>query len=229
MASSHNVSMHGKVRSLGDAVGQLGADVEHIVRMTEQGAQLMAPDGSPWEETVRAGAFELHTVTAIAAVVARPTTAHMLALYNNETDDGTVIVIDRVWALNEVSTAVASQCTLLGCLGQIREAVPTNQTTVLQTSLNGKGVSDPKTLSILNATALPAGTGIAGNWRVLPSITGGIKTGAATTPGYFANAAVDGRIIVPAGRYFAAHVMANVVGETFTIGIEWHRKNSKIA
>lgn len=221
------VEIVGRVRQLLQAIDQRSPGDEEIVGLSEQGELLVAMATSLYGETVRAGrAFEVHITAAIAAVVARPTTAIMLAIYNNEPDDGKAYVIDRAWALNEVSTAVASQAALLGVLGQVREAVPADSGLAVNAA-NGMGSKDTRVRSILNATALPAGTGIAGNWRVLPC-QGGLKTGAAATPGYFVNANIDGRIICPPGRYFGIHVMANAVGETFTCGIEWHEKNVKL-
>lgn len=221
------IEIVGRVRQPEQGFGQRSPGDEEIIALTEQGGLFVGLDGSAYEETVRLGrSFEIHTVAAIAAVVARPTTAHMLAIWNGEPDDGRIYVIDRAWALNEVSTAVASQAVLLGCLGQIREAAPTDAARTIS-ALNGMSGRDTKARSLLNATALPATTGIADNWRVLPCV-GGVKTGAAATPGYYVNAPVDGRIILPPGRFFAVHVMANVVGETFTCGIEWHEKNAKL-
>lgn len=222
------VQIAARVRQVAQAFDQRSPGDEEMLGLSEQGALLVAIDTTPYEEIVRIGrAWEVHTVTAIAAVVARPTTAVMLAIFNNEPDDGRPIIIDRAWALNEVSTAVASQATLLGCLGQVREAAPTDAGLTIN-ALNGMGRRDTLARTILNATALPAGTGIAANWRVLPGQTGGTKPGAAATPGYFVNADVNGRIVVAPGRYFGIHVMANVTGETFTCGIECHEKNVKL-
>lgn len=220
----------GRVRTVLEAIDQLGPATEDVLAINDQRELLVAQGAAPYSEIVRTGrAWEVHTVAAIAAVVARPTTAVMLAIYNNEPDDGKVIVLDRVWALNEVSTAVASQATLLGCLGQVREAAPVDAALPIN-PLNGMGGAGggSRMRSILNATALPATTGLAANWRVLPGQTGGQKPGAAATPGYFVGAQIDGRIILPPGRYFGIHVMANVIGETFTCGIEAHEKNIKI-
>lgn len=226
--SSLAVSLVGKVRKILEGIDQEGVGSTACLALNEQRELIVAPGSAPYAEIVRLGrAFEVHTVAAIAAVVARPTTAHMLALYNDSPDDGEILVIDRAWALNEVSAATAAQATLLGCLGQVRENAPTDAALPIN-ALNGMGGKDSSAKTILNATTLPATTGIAANWRVLPGLTGGQKPGAATTPGYYVNAQIDGRIIVPAGRYFAIHVMANVVTETFTCGIEFHKRNSKL-
>jgi hypothetical protein len=158
----------------------------------------------------------------VAAVVAIPTVAHMFAIFNNAEDAGRTVIIDWACAVNAVSTAVACQATLLGLVGQLREATPADALMPIKKA-NGKGaaLSDTSVRTIL-AGNLPATTGLATNWRPLgPSIT---KAGAATTPGYCVYADLDGKIQVPPGRYFALHVLANVVGETFIPFVGWHEK-----
>lgn len=216
------VKILARIRKLLEAVDSGAVGDDEQLTLNEQLEQLVAQGTSPYEEIVKVGrAFETKSVSALAAVVAVPTVANMLSIWNGEPDGGRCFIIDRVWALNIVSTAVASQCTLLGCLGQTRVAAIA-ASAFAKNQLNGNGGLD--TRAIASIANLDAVTGIVANWRVLPGHSGGIKTGAAATPGYFANANVDGRIIVPPGRLFAMHVLANVVGETFIGGIEWHER-----
>lgn len=216
------VNIMGRIRQVLQSIdaGAVG-DVEQIA-LNEQLEQLVAIGSSPYGEIVKAGrAYETHTSAALAAVVAVPTVVNMLSIYNGEPDGGRSYVIDRVWGQNVVSTAVASQCVLIGCLGQSRVAAIATASLAIN-PLNGLGGRDTRVVNSI--TNLDAVTGVVANWRVLPGQTGGLKTGAAATPGYFANSQVDGRIIVPPGRLFAMHVLANVVGETFIGGIEWHER-----
>lgn len=216
------VKIVGRIRKLLEGIDLGAPSDDEQLTLNEQLEQLVALGASPYGEIVKIGrAFETKTAAALAAVVAVPTTANMLSIWNGEPDNGRSLVIDRVWALNIVSTAVASQATLIGCLGQTRVASIANQALAIN-ALNGNGGKDTKVINSI--AALDAVTGVAANWRVLPGQTGGLKTGAAGTPGYFCNSQVDGRIIVPPGRLFAAHVLANVVGETFLCGIEWHER-----
>jgi hypothetical protein len=53
--------------------------------------------------------------------------------------------------------------------------------------------------------------------------------GAAGTPGHGLWAPVDGRIIVAPGRFFAIHVLADVVGSTFQAFIGWHERQLQLA
>jgi hypothetical protein len=216
-----------RVQALGRVRQILGAIVaeplggEEEFALTQQLELLVAAGSAPYREITRVGrAFQIHTSAAIGAVVAVPTTAHMLALYNTENDGGRSYVIDWVAATNVVSTAVASQAQMVGLVGQVREAIPADSGLV-PTKMNGNGPgSDTASRTIVNATALPAGTGLAANWFPLgPNST---KPGVAATPGYGMWAPIDGRVIVAPGRYFAVHVLANVVGETFLAYIGWH-------
>lgn len=216
------IKILGRIRKLLEGVDQGGPGDDEQLVLNEQLEQLVALGASPYGEIVKIGrAFETKSAAALAAVVAVPTVVNMLSIWNGEPDNGRSLVIDRVWGLNVVSTAVASQCTLIGCLGQTRvQAIAASA--FAKNALNGNAGNDTKVIaSIANLDAV---TGVVANWRVLPGQTGGLKTGAAATPGYFANSQVDGRIIVPPGRLFAMHVLANVIGETFIGGIEWHER-----
>src|SRR6185503_9335081 len=118
-----------------------------------------------------------------------PTTAVGFAIYNGEPDDGRIYVIDRVWAQNVVSTAVACQAQLLALVGQMRETAPTDaMPSGGLISLNGMGGRDTKVRAILTATALPATTGLQGSW--LPVGQSAVKPGVTTTPGYGAEAII---------------------------------------
>jgi hypothetical protein len=221
-----DITLEARVRKILEALDWEAGGNDAGLTLTHQLELLIAPGASPYGEIVRPGrAFWIGTTAAIGAVVAIPTTAHMLSIYNNEPDGGRTYVIDWVAAQNVVTTAVAAQAQIIVNVGQIREAIPTDSGLTIK-KLNGLGSGavrgDTKALSILNATALPAGTGLAANW--FPWGMNATKPGVAATPGYGLWAPVDGRMEVPPGRYFAMHVLANVVGETFVAFIGWHEK-----
>ena len=215
-----------RVRQLAQAFDQRAPGDEELLSLSEQGELLVAVATSAYGEIVRIGrAFETHTTAAVAAAIAVPTTARLLGIYNGDADDGYSAIIDRVWALQLASAATAGQAALIGCLGQTRVAAPAAAALALN-PLNGMSGKDSK--EIITTAALDAVTGVAGNWRLLPGQTGGAHPGAAATPGMFLNAEVNGRIIVPPGRDFGVHVLADAVTSTFIVGIEWHRKNVKL-
>ena len=216
------VQMLGRVRKLLEGIDAepVGEATEQVT-LTQQLEQLVALGAAPYREIVRMGrAFYVNTTAAIAAVVAIPTTAHMLALYNNEADGGRSYVIDWVAASGVAKTAAAGQQQMLGNIGQVREAIPTDAALSIKKRDGLGSGNDTKARTILNATALPATTGLAANWFPLGPAIG--SPGAAATPGHGAFYPLDGRIIVAPGRYFAVHVLADVVGSTYQAFIAWH-------
>lgn len=217
------VNLTGRIRKLLEGIDAeaAGANDEQLA-LTGQLELLVAAGSAQFREITRMGrAFYTGTTTAVAAVVAIPTTGHMFALYNNAADGGKSLVIDWVGASGVAKTAAAGQAQLLVNLGQVREAAPTNAGQVVKKA-NGYGGSgvDSVAIHILTGTALPAATGVATNWLPIGPATG--FPGAAATPGHGLWAAIDGRLIVPPGRYFAMHVLADVVGSTFQGMIGWH-------
>lgn len=212
----------GRIRKLLEGVDASSVGDEEQIAMTPQLELLVAQGSTPFREIVRVGrAFWTGTTaTAIAAVVAIPTTAHMFSLYNNYPDGGRSLVIDWVAASGVVKTAVAGQAQLIVNLGQVREAIPTaSALTIKKANGYGGGTADTLAISVV-AGSLPASTGVAGNWCPLGPAIGFPGTGA--TPGLGLWSAVDGRFIVPPGRYFAMHVLADVIGSTFQSFIGWH-------
>jgi len=216
------VDVRGRVRKLLEGIDASSVSDSEQLTLTQQLELLVAAGAAPYREITRMGrAFYTGTTAAIAAVVAIPTTGVLFALYNNDVDGGRSLVIDWVAASGVAKTAAAGQAQLLVLPGQVREAAPTDAALAIKKANGlGSGTNDSKVRTILNATALPATTGIAGNWIPLGPAVG--APGAAATPGDGLWAAVDGRFIVPPGRYFAMHVLADVVGSTFQGFIGWH-------
>jgi hypothetical protein len=219
-----DVKVIGRIRKLLEGIdaGAVGDDEQLAV--TPQLELLTAAGASPYGEIVRLGrAFVTGTTTAVAGVVAIPTTAVTLALYNNAADGGRSIVVDWVAASGVAKTAAAGQAQILANVGQVRETAPTDAAlTIKKLNGMGTGTNDSVVRTIVGGTALPSTTGIAANWFPLGPAVG--FPGAAATPGHGLWAQVDGRIVVPPGRYFAMHVLADVVGSTFQGFIAWHER-----
>jgi hypothetical protein len=218
-----DVKVFGRVRKLLEAVDTEAAGADPVEdTLTPQLEKLVAQGAAANQEFVRVGrAFWIGTTTAVAAVIAIPTTAVMLALFNNDPDSGRSLIIDWVAASGVAKTAAAGQQQLLGLIGQARETAPTNSALVAKKRNGlGGGSPDTKALSIVGGTVLPAGTGVAANWFPIGPSFG--SPGAGATPGHGAYQAVNGDIIVPPGRYFAMHVLADVVGSTYQGFIGWH-------
>lgn len=217
------VKILGRVRKLLEGVDSGSPGDDEQLAITPQLEQLIALGASPYGEITRLGrAYYVNTTTAVAAAVAIPTVTGGVSIYNNEPDGGRSYVIDWVAAMNSVSAATAAQAQMIGLVGQVREAIPTDAALTIK-KLNGMGGNnDTRARTILTATNLPATTGLATNW--FPIGQSWIKNSAAATPGYGLWSAVDGRIVVPPGRYFSLQTVANVVGETFQLYIAWHER-----
>jgi hypothetical protein len=220
------ISIMARVRKILEGIDQSSPDQAVQVTVNDQLELIVASGASPQGEITRVGrAFKNGTQTAVAGVVAIPTTAVGFAIYNNEPDGGRSYIIDRVWAQNVASTAVATQAQMLALVGQVRETAPTDATpanSLVKLNGFGGGSTDSRQRAILTATALPATTGLQGLW--IPVGPAGVKTGVAALPGYGMEALIQGRMICAPGRYFAITVLSSVVGETFQMGVEWHEK-----
>lgn len=184
---------------------------------------LQAGGESRYTEIVRrGGAYTCRNTTAVASVIAIPTTAISFALYNPEADGGKSLIIDAVFAIGPANAGAAlEQVSLIYNLGQQRpSAIPANSA-MIPLSLNGKSTTSPVAWTTIGGTALDALTGVAINWM---PIGNSVVTAVHTLPGGAVWVEVDGRLIVPPGRYFALHTLAASVGLTMNVGCMWHEK-----
>jgi len=216
-----DVKIIGRVRKLLEGIDGSALGDDEQISLTPQLEQLVAMGAAPYREITRMGrAFYTGTTTAVASVVALPTTAVTLALYNNAADGGRCGVIDWVGAINIVAGAATGTSEIIANLGQTRAAAPTDAALAIKKA-NGLGGGTPDTVmrTIIGGTALDAVTGTAANWFPLGPAIG--KPGAvAVGPAIFYP--VDGRFIVPPGRYFALHTFSDIVTDTFQVFVGWH-------
>jgi hypothetical protein len=218
-------SLKGFRRSLAGAIDP-GSTDENRFALNPFNEQFVAQGGASYENIVASGrAFEINTgmTTALdlAAVILIPTTAVMLAIYNNEPEGGRSYVIDRVTATHTTAAASLSHASIIGVLGTTRVAAPTDATPAgALRALNGMGGTDTRVRSVV-ATTIDAVTGVAANWMVLSDSR---AVGVTSLPSVSIVGDIDGRIIVPPGRYFGIHVFASAVGHEFNGSIQWHER-----
>lgn len=213
--------LHAKIRGLNTDIQYGYGSEETQFEVTGQGEQEYALAGADFEEVYRQSrSYYINTVTQVASVVAMPTTAVAFAIYNNEPDGGRSYVIDQVWALFTASASIMPQACLVGVLGQVREAIPTNamSATIILKNPNGVGKLDSRSRCILTATALPATTGFAGNWFPITSHTNAAVT---SLPGMQKVFDLNGRYVVPPGRYFGIHCVSAKTDVQAQYGISW--------
>ena len=213
-----------KIRGLNTDVQYGYGDEETQFELSGQGEQEIALAATPFQEIYRQSrSYYINTITQVASVIAMPTTAVAFAIYNNEPDGGRSYIIDQVWALFTANASILPQAGLVGCLGQVREAIPTNAmtTTIILKNPNGVGKLDSRSRCILTATALPATTGFASNWFPITDHTNAAVT---SLPGMQKVFNLDGRYIVPPGRYFGIHCVSAKVDVQAQYGIAWTEK-----
>lgn len=219
----------GKVRGIMMDLLPPGDD-EIQPHLSGQAEQLIAFGAAPYQEIVRQGrAFIVNTTTAIAAVTAIPSTGYGFAIWNGESDGGRSYIIDQVGALYTANASIIPHNGIIGCLGFVREAIPTAQTAIVPKQLNGMGNSDTKAKVIVQADNPYAGgagtvlatTGIAGNWFPLGD---SINAAVTSLPGFQKVFNVDGRIIVPPGRLFLLHILGAKTDVSAQLFISWHEK-----
>ena len=210
----------GKVRGIvQDTLLPTNRDEEQW-QLTGQGEELMASCGISQEDIRQGRAFFTNNTTAVACVIAIPTTAVNIALYNNEPDGGRSYIIHRVTAQSLAAAAVITHNGIIGLLGQVREAIPTASAMTIK-CLNGSGKLDTRARTIVAASTLAAGTGLAANWFPLGY---SYNSAVASLGGMGLVCDVAGRYIVPPGRYFGMHVLGSQVGTTWMMNIFWVEK-----
>lgn len=218
------VKLFGRVRGLNTNIAYGVGNEETEIEISGQGEQIHAQGAAYFSEIGRQGrSFWINTAAQVASVIAMPTTAVGFAIYNNEPDGGRSYIIDTAWILVTASASIKPQATMVGCLGQVREAVPANamSATVVLKNTNGTGKLDTRARVILAGTALPATTGFAGAWMPIVSIANAAVT---SLPGFQQTYNLDGRYIVPPGRYFALHCVSAKIDVQCQYGVSWTEK-----
>ena len=196
---------------------------ELSAQATDAGEALVAASMAPYEETTRSG-YHLHctATTATAGVVALPTRAAGIAMWNSAEDDGKVIVIDAIYAIAATGHATALCTAALICVVGQTDVVEIARTLIPRKN-NGNGPAYDAVANIAagGGTVLDAVTGVAIGWIGIGPTHHFTVT---NTPGVVLWADVGGRIIVPPARAFGVNVIASYIGPTWNCGIMWHEK-----
>lgn len=158
--------------------------------------------------------YQVQGTTARAALVVRPTTTANLTLFNNNPlGSGIVMVIDRIFAFNLVSTAAQARSSLWHCVHPVGMTKPTADLTTFSSmsgyasAYSGGAVVDEA------ATVVDNGWFVCGNWGDVE------PTG--VLPGGSMEYQPLGRLILPPTAGLSVQVVSSVVGNTYTCGIAW--------
>jgi hypothetical protein len=168
----------------------------------------------PYYGTARRGeGWTVQTATLFAPLVAVPTTAAALEVYNN---GSRVMVVSSLFADQILSTA-ATQTYAIYAMITTTKAIPTLTALVLN-SLSGKALITPTA-----ASEIVTGVGttvIANGWRPYGAVQAWGT--AAATPGNSWEAVINGRLIVPPGCSICLHVVGSLAtASTFQCGLSW--------
>ena len=191
----------------------------------EAGEQLVAAGDAKYTDITRAGSFLYRNSTAVAAVIALPTTATNTAFRNSADDGGPSVIIDALFALQIGNGAAA--------LGQWRsnsviiakdwksQAVDV----LIPRKNNGLGSTSGQVGTVvtqsIGGTALDAVTGVAIGWMPIGPTAHAVV---ASLPGTQMFERVDGRLILPPGHIIGLHVLSSSATPTFIMGMMWHEK-----
>lgn len=189
------------------------------VEASPDGELLVASALPPYAELSRQGdGWQAMATAAVAALVVRPTTVAMATLWNGEGEGGKSYIIDRAFAHNLVGTA--NSVYGLWLCAHKRMAAVTDDITA-RGSLSGKGTAYGGAARFDNGATV-----VNDGWFPFGKSE---HTVTVTTPGGQLEALVEGRIIVPPQCGVSLHVVADVVGATFTAGFAWYERKLTVS
>ncbi len=191
-------------------------------RASQEGGLLVTPTFSPEIELARRGnGLSAMTTSAVAALVARPTTLAIATLKNDEPGGGKSYIIEAVMAFNLVSTALAEGASIWLCVH------PVGFTEAITNNITARG----------NNTGRPAvnpGNSLFGTEDTVPD-TGWFPWGphlpitlVGVTPSGAIVAPVDGKIILPPSAALSIQVVAGLTTDTFTVGARWNEEQMAV-
>jgi hypothetical protein len=186
-----------------------------------RGEQIIVQGLPPLSQIVKAGnSYQASTTSAAAPVVAIPTTAALIGLWNGEPDNGKTYVIDSVFCFTVASTAAQQANTILANISQAQ--IPTaiaNTITPrpLRANMPYRGAARIAVGITLNAT-----DGVAANWFPIGS-NGPLIAGATNNIGSCTDIDCKGMFLIPPKGQFSLTVISSAATATSVqVGFRWH-------
>jgi hypothetical protein len=188
--------------------------VPAFLAMNERSEQLIAQGLPRYTEMTRRGfGYSTMSTAAVAALVVRPSTVAAFEIFNGYAAGGKSLIIDRMFWHNLVSTNVIESFSGWAQVTAAKAAVADGSFVVRGNS--GKAYGGP----VICAAST---TVIASGWfpwgGAFSKGAGGVVPHGAT------EAQVEGRLIVPPQCSLCLHVVASLVGQTFTQGASWYEE-----
>ena len=190
-----------------------GGDAERRAEVSPQGDLFVAHGGLRYTELTRRGiGYGAMATAAVAGLVVRPTIAAALEIYNNHATDS--LVIDRIFTQNLVSTNVIESF-ILYAMVTTKKVAPADAALAIN-SMSGKAAVLRDVLTAASTTVVDNG------W--FPWGESFTKGAGGVVPHGGIVAEINGRLIVPPTASLCLHVLASLVGQTFTSGATWYRE-----
>ncbi len=194
------------------AVRRLGLFAQAQFAANELAEQIVANGLPPYAEMTRKGqSWATMTTSAVAGLVVRPSTTAALELFNGYPAGGKSLIIDRLFYFNLVTTA-ANEGWSGWAMVTTSKSAPSTASLATNSNQGNKTYAGP----VINAVST---TVVANGW--FPWTNQQVSNGSGVTPYGCAVATVEGRIIVPPQCSLCLHVVASLVGQTFTQGASW--------
>lgn len=193
-------------------------DGESLAQINNRGDLLVAQSVPIGVELARLGNSYMAQTAAVAPVVAVPTTATLISLYNGETGlQAKSYIIDSLFVMQVVVTAAIQNVGILVNQAFSPPTVPTG--TITPRCLRGlKNYGGAARVGA--AVAIDATNGVVGNWFPWGSTGPGQNT---LQVGTILDVPADGKLIVPPGGLLALTAIAGTAtASSVILGLRWH-------
>lgn len=193
-----------------------GNNIPRTPLLTYADEQVVAQGFPPYAEMARRNlGWQVMNTSAVAALVVRPSTAALATLYNNNTSASQIaLIIDRIFAFNLVTTAALSDFSVWACIHPTGRAADTADITAFKSTSGKAG-------SYAGGAIFDNGATVTDDGWFPVSLTPNVIHGVGVTPSHALAIPVDGRFVVPPTAAISIHVVASIVGLTFTGGFSF--------
>lgn len=212
-----DTTSHGRVRH--NAIPAFGEGTDNPLQLNMRGEQIVA-NAMPLNAQLvsMGGSYQASTTTAAAPVIAVPTTAALLGLWNGENDNGKSYVIDSIFAYVVANTAAVQSMGLLANVS-IQPVLTALANTIAPRALRANRPYVGAARVAVGIT-LDAASGVASNWFPM-----GQSVANSNTPqiGQIIEVPVNGLIILPPKGQLALTVLAGAAtASSVQLGVRWH-------
>lgn len=200
------------MRTLSRYIRRGGTGEEVSVKGNNRGDMSVIQGLPPYAELSRLGkGWQVMTTSAVACLIARPTTTALFTLWNGEEGGGPSYIIDRLFAQQLVSKTAETRWGLWACSHKSMTG-PTADITAIK-SMSCKATYGGAAVCDVGATVVNDGWFPVGNQQDTEP-TGVLGGGQVSVP-------IEGRFIVPPQCGISLHGVAATVDIDLCVGFAW--------